>query len=547
MKVRILIGAAAVLCIGILLASAYWVHKTGNRVDEFGHQTSIHPSSAKVNPGVRATLEDPRERAALPEYQDVPAPPTAELTSGSPPQEKNTVWTRSQGDEASSRYSGLTQINKDNVQNLRVAWTCHSNDGNANIQSTPVIVNGVLTRQPPVTTWWRWTRKTDMSCGVLNRAAIRRNAVLTYWPGNQTLAPRLFFTSGPFLFALDPKTGQPAAGFGANGRVPSGGMVSPVVFQDVIVAANFSVINGYDIASGRRLREFDVLPPPAKKIDDDVNRGANVWGGMAMDVARGIVYVVTGSPHPNFIGVDHPGQNKGANSVIALEAKTGRQLWAFQEIRHDIWDLDTPAPPNLVTITHDGKRVDAVAEVTKLGNTLLLDRVTGKPLFPYRLRRAPVSKLPGERTWSYQPVFDLPQPFARQEFQESDITDISPQAHAFVKEQVKRANYGWFQPFEPGKATVYYNVHGGAQWTGAAFDPEKGWLYLNVNEIPWMMTVLRTRVGADSAPAHTPSAGEVVYRQNCAGCHGRTAKARVWRPHWWGWRIECWTMRPSPS
>jgi quinoprotein glucose dehydrogenase len=530
MKVRILLGAAAVLCMGILLAGAYWIHKRRNRVDEFGHPISIHPGSAKVNPGARATLEDPREREVLPEYQDVPASATAELTPALAPQEKNTEWARSQGDEASSRYSSLTQINKDNVQNLQVAWTYHSKDGNANIQCTPVIVDGVLYAPTAGNYVVALDAQNGNELWRFKPGGHPAQRGLSYWPGNQTLAPRLFFTSGPFLFALDPKTGQPAAGFGANGRVPSGGMVSPVVYQDVIVAANFNVINGYDIASGRQLWKFDVLPPQATKIDDDVDRGANVWGGMAMDVARGIVYVVTGSPHPNFIGVDHPGQNKGANSVIALEAKTGRQLWAFQEIRHDIWDLDTPAPPNLVTITHDGKRVDAVAEVTKLGNTLLLDRVTGKPLFPYRLRRAPVSKLPGERTWPYQPVFDLPQPFARQEFRESDITDISPQAHAFVEGQVKKANYGWFQPFEPGKPTVYYNVHGGAQWTGAAFDPENGWLYLNVNEIPWMMTVLRTRVGADSGQAHTPSAGEVVYRQNCAACHGENRKGKGMAP-----------------
>ncbi|HMF78574.1 MAG TPA: PQQ-binding-like beta-propeller repeat protein [Bryobacteraceae bacterium] len=506
------------------------MYKRRARVDDFGHPISIHPGNAKVNPGALATVEDAREREALPEYQDVPAAAQSELTPALPVNEKNIEWTRSQGDAASSRYSALNQITKENVRNLQVAWTYHSGDGAANIQCTPVIVNGVLYAPTAGNYVVALNAENGNELWRYKPGGHPAQRGLIYWPGNKDLSARLFFTSGASLVALDAKTGQPAAGFGINGRVPSGGMVSPVIYQDVLVAANFNVVGGYDIASGRQLWKYDVLPSLEAKTDDNVDRGANVWGGMAMDTTRGIVYVTTGSPHPNFIGVDHLGQNKGANSVIALEAQTGLQLWSFQEIRHDIWDLDTPAPPNLVTIIHAGKKVDAVAEVTKLGNTLLLDRVTGKPLFGYHLRRAPISKLPGERTWPYQPVFELPQPFARQEFKKSDITDISPQAHAFVEEQVKKANYGWFQPFEPGKPTVYYNVHGGAQWTGAAFDPVKGWLYLNVNEIPWMMTVLRTRVGAEGNKSHTPAPGELAYRQNCAGCHGDNRKGKGMAP-----------------
>src|SRR5690606_26267103 len=141
-----------------------------------------------------------------------------------------------------------------------------------------------------------------------------------------------------------------------------------------------------------------------------------------------IAYVSTGSPKPNFAGNHHQGQNLFANCVIAINARTGERIWHFQEIRHDIWDLDIPAPPNLVTVVHAGRRVDAVAQVTKLGNTLLLDRVTGAPLYPVRLRRAPVSTLPGERTWPYQPDIQLPEPFARQAFSMDDVTERSPLA-----------------------------------------------------------------------------------------------------------------------
>ncbi len=354
MKVRILFGAAALLCAAIVLVGAYWLYKRHPRVDEFGHPISIHPGNAKVSPGLEASAESAGERQSLPEYQDVPAAATSELTPALLDRETPTGWTRSQGDSASSRYSGLNQITKSNVQKLQVAWTYHSRDGAANIQCTPVIVDGALYAPTAGNYVVALNAQSGSELWRFKPGGHPAQRGLTYWQGNAAAGARLFFTSGPFLFALDPKTGRPVDGFGKGGKVSAGGMVSPVIYQDVIVVANFNVINGYDVASGRRLWAYNVLGPPETKADDDVDRGANVWGGMSLDTSRGIVYFATGSPHPNFIGVDHPGQNKGANSVIALEAKTGRHVWSFQEIRHDIWDLDTPAPPNLVTVMHDG-------------------------------------------------------------------------------------------------------------------------------------------------------------------------------------------------
>jgi quinoprotein glucose dehydrogenase len=531
LKVLAIWGAAAAFIAIVLLAGVYWMYKHRARVDEFGHPISIHPGSARVNPGLSATVEDARARAALPEYQEQPAALTSELTPAAPTKDVQIDWTRSQGDAAGRRYSPLTQINKSNVQDLQVAWTYHSNDGKANIQCTPVIVDGVLYAP----TAGNQIAALDASSGKeiwrFRPGGHPAQRGLLYWPGDSSTSPRLYFTSGARLFALDPKSGQPVKEFGGTGSVASGGMVSPVIFKNVVVAANFKVLNGFDVHSGRQLWNFDILPPASgEKVDPAADLGANVWGGITLDEGRGILYAASGSPHPNFIGLDHLGDNQHANSVLALNALTGQLLWSFQEIRHDIWDLDLPAPPNLVTIMHDGKRVDAVAEVSKLGNTLLLDRVSGKPLFPYRMRRAPVSTLPGERTSPYQPVFDLPEPFTRQVFQTSDITNLSPQAHAFVASQVEKANYGWFQPFEPGKPTVYYNVHGGAQWTGASFDPTTGWLFLNANEIPWIMTVLRTRISSAKTNSQVVSAGEATYRQNCAGCHGLDRKGKGMAP-----------------
>lgn len=518
------------------LAAGYLESRQHVHLDRLRHWISRRVYGRGVMPGTSARVEDAAARSRLPEFREIPAAATAELTPASPFEDGHGQWMRSQGDAFSSRYSSLTQINRANVGKLKVAWTYHSNDGKANIQCTPVIVEGVLYAPTAGNAVVALDASTGRELWRFQPGGRPAQRGLLYWPGEGSIGPRLFFTSGSSLFALDPRNGKPVTGFGDGGRVPSGGSVSPVVAQDVIVAANFNIVSGYDVKTGRNIWSFSMMPLEKNNRTADgvsldlTDRGANVWGGMSADVGRGIVYLATGAPHPNFIGVDHLGDNQYSDSVVALDVRTGHRLWSFQEIRHDIWDLDIPAPPNLVTVVHDGRRVDAVAQVTKLGNTLLLDRLTGKPLFSYRLRRAPVSTLPGEVTSPYQPVFSLPQPFTRQEWQPGDATTLTPQAHAFVLQQVQRANYGWFEPLQPGKPTVYYNVHGGAEWTGASFDPQTGLLYVSANEFPWIITVLKARVRTFRWAAEAATPGQQLFIQNCAGCHGVNRKGKGMAP-----------------
>jgi quinoprotein glucose dehydrogenase len=281
------------------------------------------------------------------------------------------------------------------------------------------------------------------------------------------------------------------------------------------------VLRAFDVITGAPLWTFNSIPGPGEFGHDTwpvAGYGAGTWGGMALDEARGIACISTGSPHPNYLGMHYPGSNLFANCVIALNAETGKRLWHFQEIRHDIWDLDIPAPPNLVTVTRNGRRYDAVAQVTKIGNTLLLDRLTGQPLFPFRLRRAPASKLEGEYTAEWQPDVELPQPFAPKEFTLNDVTDISPQSRAFVLEKIAHAGFGWFKPFEDGKPLVFYGMLGGAEWTGAAFDPSTSLLYVSANKLPWVVTISRAPLLPKRKAPFT--AGNKVYLQYCAACHG---------------------------
>lgn len=480
-------------------------------------------------------VEDKVEREKLPLYKSIPAAREDELTpaNGFPKRETFRGWTRSQGDSGSARYSALTEINAGNVRRLETAWIYHSRDGAGNIQATPIIADGMMFAPTPGNQVvavdaqagreiWRFKPE--------GRPAFRG---LVYWSGNGPAQARILFSAGKFLYALNPKDGTTVGGFGRGGRVelpghPQGqfgaATAAGAIFQNVFVIPGFEKdVWGFDLLSGNHLWTFHTVPQPGEfgydTWDHTESYGANCWGGMAMDEIRGIAYITTGSAKDNFIGVNHRGDNLFANCLIALDARTGKRLWHFQEIAHDIWDLDIPAPPLLSTISHGGKQIHVVAAVSKIGNTILLDRVTGKPIFPFRLRRAPASELPGEVTAPYQPDLELPQPFSKQEFTADDITNISEESAEYASSLFKSATTGWFHPFGEGKMNLFFGLHGGAEWTGACADPTTGRLYVTANHIPWMISVFRDDDPADD-PKLPKTHGQQLFESICAQCHG---------------------------
>ena len=217
--------------------------------------------------------------------------------------------------------------------------------------------------------------------------------------------------------------------------------------------------------------------------------GGNPWGGISADVKNGIVFITTGNPKPNFIGNLRPGKNLYANSVVAFDIKNKKKLWYFQETCHDIWNHDIPSTPILTTIKRYNKRIDVVVAVTKLGNTLILDRYTGEPIFDYRMKLTPKSNIPGEKTCKYQPFLKLPAPFAKNVFGKEDITDLNEKSKKYILSIVENSNYGFFQPHESNKNTIQYGENGGAQWTGASVDPYRNILYVTANNIPYIVGV----------------------------------------------------------
>jgi quinoprotein glucose dehydrogenase len=378
-----------------------------------------------------------------------------------------------------------------------------------------------------------WT----FDAGIDSRGA---NRGLTYWKSGDD--GRVFTAVESYVYALDARTGKAIPTFGTSGRIDlradlgrdpktqSIRLTTPgIVYRDLLIVggrvseglpASPGDVRAYDVRTGTLRWSFHTIPHPGEagheswsKDSWTYNGGANNWAGMALDEARGIVYVPTGSASADFYGANRPGDNLFANSLIALDAATGKRLWHFQTVRHDIWDRDLPSPPNLVTVRHEGRTIDAVAQVTKHGFIFLFDRVTGRPLFPIEYRKFPPSDVPGEFTADTQPIPLKPRPFARQQLTRDMLTTRTPAAREWAMAEFQKfRNGGLFTPLVVGTPTVIFpGFDGGAEWGGSAVDPETGWMFVNANDLAWTGTL---------APNEPPVNGRTLYHQQCAACHG---------------------------
>jgi len=451
-------------------------------------------------------------------------------------QSGNVNWTVN-GGENNIRFSPLTQISKSNVQSLQVAWTYESGDHftASEMQSNPIVIDGVLYATTPTLKViavnaatgkeiWRF----DPSGGSNARARFRHRGVAVH-------DDRVFVTYRNFLFALDKKSGQPIASFGSNGRIDlRDGLGKPiegvsvsastpgVVFEDLLILPS-SVpetlpgtpghIRAFDVKTGKQRWIFHTIPQPGEfgydtwpKDAYQLSGGANAWAGVTVDQKLGMVFAATGSASFDFYGVTRHGDNLFANSVLALDARTGKRIWHFQALKHDIWDWDFPSPPSLVTVKRNGRNVNAVAQVTKFGYVFVLDRRTGESLFPIEYRKAPASAVDGEKAAEAQPYPTKPPPFARQGLTEAMLTTRTPEAHASVLERFRKMKAGFLAPPSFEGTIVFPGFDGGAEWGGTAFDPESGLLFVNSNEMPWIIKLIENN---DTS----------LYNSKCATCH----------------------------
>ncbi|HWC95574.1 MAG TPA: PQQ-binding-like beta-propeller repeat protein [Candidatus Sulfopaludibacter sp.] len=451
-------------------------------------------------------------------------------------------WPAYGGGPADIRYSDLRQVNRSNVGRLQMAWSYDTADGPGDPQTQPIFVDGVLyglTPRHKVVALDGASGKLlwSFDSGIAGRGP---NRSLVYWTDGKSA--RLFAAVQSFLYALDPHTGKVVDGFGEKGRIDlreglgrdpakqSVVLTSPgVIYKDLLIVggrlpealpAPVGDIRAFDVHTGKLRWSFHTIPHPGELGYETWPAGAwtytgsaNNWPGMAVDEKRGIVFAPTGSAASDFYGADRLGDNLFANSMLALKADTGERLWHFQAVKHDIWDRDFPSPPCLVTVRHDGKLVDAVAQTSKQGWVYLFDRATGKPLFPIEERRYPASTVPGEVASPMQRLPVRPAPYARQQLTADMLTNRTPEAHVWAVEQFRKLlGGGQFVPLSVNQETIIFpGFDGGAEWGGSAFDPETGLLYVNANDVPWTASLAEDDGG--NSPRHT-------YQTNCANCHG---------------------------
>jgi quinoprotein glucose dehydrogenase len=461
-------------------------------------------------------------------------------------------WPEYLGNAARDHYSPLDQINTGNVKNLKPAWEFHTHDTSGQIQCNPIIVDGIMyatTASVQVfaldaatgTEIWRFTNAKEKAWYNTNRGVV-------YWADGDD--KRILFSTGPWLYALNAKTGNPIPSFGMNGRIDlheglGEGTANKfvvattpgTVFHDLLIMGSRvseesdaapGHVRAFNIRTGKLEWIFHTIPQKGEPgyetwpNDPGLNRGgANCWAGMALDPARGILFVPTGSAAFDFYGGNRPGQNLYANCLLALDAATGTLKWHFQFVHHDIWDRDLPAPPVLMTLHSGSKPVDVVVQTTKYGYVYVFNRETGEPAFPIVETPVPGSTLAGEQAWPTQPLPSAPAPYARQTFGPEDINPYTIHKDTLLKRLAKVRKDHLFAPPSEDGTLIFPGFDGGAEWGGAAADPD-GVLYVNANNMPWILTMVPKKTGKPAIG--NLSSGAKVYQTRCGTCHGPDRK-----------------------
>ena len=433
-------------------------------------------------------------------------------------------WANVGNDRGGMRFSPLKQVNRQTVKNLKVAWSYHTGDAapeGSTIECTPIAVEGVMYLTTVKCQIVALDAATGREIWKFNPSAGGVNRGVGYWSDGKPNGKRRILsamTDGR-LFSLDARTGRMDRTFGDGGivdmrkgveydvsRTSYGSTSAPAIYGDLVMVGMIvsegqpgapGDVRAWNIRTGKEAWRFHTVPRPGEfgnetwaKDSWKERSGVNPWSGFTVDEKNGLLLCGTGSAASDFYGADRNGDNLFANCTLALDAKTGKRVWHFQTTHHDVWDHDNPCPPLVVTVKHNGKPTEAVAQPTKTGFIFLFDRKTGKPLFEVKEVAAQPSDIPNEQASQTQPVPTLPPALSPQLFTEDDVTDISPEAHAYVLEKLRGYRYGktYIPPSEQG-SVIAPGFHGGATWSGASFDPTTGLLYINTNNTPYVCSI----------------------------------------------------------
>ena len=477
-------------------------------------------------------------------------------------QEKYDSWPVYGGSKENIHYSTLRQIDTGNIGSLRQVWEYHTGDADSisQIQVNSIIIDNTLYGVSPhlklfaldaATGRVKWVYDPALSAAG-GKIAINACRGVTYYRGRPD-DQRLFYSAGSSLYCIDALTGNPVTSFGENGRIDLhhdlgrdvkdlyvAGTTPGIIYKDLLIigdrvaeeaAAAPGHIRAYDVHTGRLRWIFHTIPYPGEAgydswADTAAYRhlgGANTWAGFSLDEDKGIVFAPVGSASFDFYVGRRLGNDLFADCVVALDAGTGRRIWHYQTVHHDLWDRDPPTPPVLITVKKEGRAIPALVQVTKSGLIFLLDRATGQPLYPVAERRvSDSSELTGERLSPTQPYPMVMPPFARQSLTAADLNTLVPDSsYQDIKKRLAGYHTGMFVPPSREGTIIFPGFDGGAEWGGPAYDPETGLLYVNANEMPWVLTMV------DAAPP-PPVAGSMtvgqaarsLYTSNCMTCHG---------------------------
>lgn len=468
-----------------------------------------------------------------------------------------TKWTEYLGGPERNQYSTLDQFTLDNVTELKVAWSYSAPDS-GQMQMNPIIVDGILYGVTATVQAFALNAETGEEIwrfGDPRKLWHSTSRGVAYWENQEKTDQRIFHTMGPDLYAIDAKTGESVTTFGENGKVDLHIGLPPnaqdkfivsntpgTIFENLIYmpmrldeseTAAAGYLRAFDVVTGELVWTFHNIPLPGEYgFDTWENKeaylnttvgAANNWTGMSVDTEEGILYVPTGSAAPDFWGGDRLGANLFANTLLALDARTGKRIWHFQFVHHDLLDRDLPAPPNLITVTRNGEKIKAISQTTKQGYVYVFDRYTGEPLFDIEEVPVPASDLIGEKAWSTQPIPVKPKPFARlsKDLSDNDVSPYAPNREELLK-LFKKADKRDYAPPSTDPVLLFPGYDGAAEWGGAAADPEKGIIYVNSNEMAWIIQM------EEVEPDFTPRPfGEYVFRNNCAACHGEDRKGNT--------------------
>jgi quinoprotein glucose dehydrogenase len=492
------------------------------------------------------------------------------FASCTPSPDKYKEWKVYGGTKEGIRYSSLSQIDTSNVHQLKIAWVYHTGDTDSlsgtQIQCNPIIVNGILYATSPKLKLFSLDAATGKQKWVFDPLDTQKkpavminvpntNRGVSYWTDGKN-DKRIFYASGKDLICVNAVTGKPESSFGNNGRIDlHAGLgwkdtdfsitynTPGIIFRDLLIIGSIvsegadagpGHIRAYDVRTGEQKWIFHTIPWPGEfgfnTWDDSTAYrnigGANNWSGMSLDEKRGIVFIPTGSASFDFYGGKRTGENLFANCVIALDAVTGKRIWHFQTVHHDLWDRDLPSPPALVTITRNGRKIDALAQPTKTGMLFLLDRETGQPLYPVKETPVPVqTELAGEKVYQTQPIPSLPKPFVRQTLSESDLNNlVDDSSYQDIKKRLAGYRTGnMFNPPSKQGTIIFPGYDGGAEWGGPSFDPGTGILYINASEMAWVLTMVDVNYVHQENETFL-EAGKRLYKEDCMTCHGPDRK-----------------------